>query len=99
MKIKDFKVSTYKNVNGKYEVHICVDKPAGGCHSWNYERTCKEYPIEMETFAKHGFTNKSRDLFLLEYGFSHTYTTKKEAQRVHDLYQLILDGIKLNLLK
>ena len=93
MNLKEFKVDIYKNVKGKYEVHICLAKPKGGSHSWNYSRLLNEYPNVVAQLKSVGFTNESRDLFLKEYGISASFDTKPEANKVAKLYNAILAGL------
>jgi hypothetical protein len=93
MILKEFKVDIYKNVKGKYEVHICLDKPKGGSHSWNYQRLMKEYPNAVQILKTVGFTNESRDLHMKEYGISASFDTKKEANKIANLYSVIMTGL------
>jgi hypothetical protein len=89
----NFKVDIYTNTKGKHEVHICLNKPKGGSHSWNYARLVSEYPTFVKKLQSLGFTNESRDLYLKEYGIPSAFETKKEAKKVANLYGAILNGL------
>ena len=86
------KVNEYLTPNGKYQVTIAPNTTS--YWDWNYKRMTSEYPKLIAKLNSLGFTNKSRDLHMKEYGIPATFETQSEANKVAKLYRVILNGLK-----